>query len=255
MIPALRVLVTRPVHQAELLISRLRTAGHLPVAFPTIAIEPLPNGLARDPDTTTPTTCDIAIFSSANAVWCANRINSLTNQLEGVQTVLAIGPATSRALRRVGIHPRSLEGKQFDSEHLLENPELASISGCRVSVYKGQGGRTLITETLRKRGALVEECVVYRRISVGDSNPEHVRRALQNLDVILSGSDEALANLVTLAPKSLHSKLFSVALIVNSERGRLHAETCGFRGRILVARPAGDDGQLNALAQLALQRQ
>ncbi|MEM7377165.1 MAG: uroporphyrinogen-III synthase [Pseudomonadota bacterium] len=249
---SLRVLVTRPAHQAEPLITRLRVAGHLPLPCPTLAIDaldaaPIPAGTG-----TGEPTCDIAIFVSANAVHFAHRIESLTQQLRRVPTVFAIGSATAWALHTLGVPAHTPPHGDFRSETLLNHATFAAVAGKRVSIFKGAGGRTLLAEQLRARGATVVEHVVYKRRAVADSESKHTQNQHFCADVIQVGSNEALDNLVTITPTSMRDRLFTTALIVNSERGKRHAETLGFSARIHVAHPAGDDGQLAALARLAI---
>lgn len=219
--------------------------------FPTLQIDALTSARLRDPDQTAKAGCDIALFVSANAVHCANRIRPLVEQVAGTRTVMAIGAATARALVSLGIDIPPTEYPRSDSEALLQDPNLRNISGQTVYLYKGRGGRTVIADTLVRRGADIVLCEVYERCLPRGVDDEAAAKASLALDVIQSGSDEALDNLVTLTPVSMRDRLFKTTLLVNSERGKHHAIARGFRSDILVAHPAGDDGQLAALARLA----
>lgn len=249
---SLRVLITRPRHQAGSFAERVRRAGHQPLRCPTLHIDTLDTARVREPAPEPDTSCDIAIFVSVNAVLCAEQIKPLRDQLAGVRAVLAVGPATTSALRARGIAVTHHDSGAHDSEALLKSPVLRDIAGTCVYLFKGHGGRTLIADTLIDRGATLVPCVVYQRRAPSASEIEHSLPGVLLADVIQSGSDEALDNLVTLTPTSMRDQLFNTALIVNSERGKRHAETLGFSARIHVAHPAGDDGQLAALARLAI---
>ena len=246
------VVVTRPTHQAAYLQRVLTACGHRPLMCPCLIIEPIEPRHHGTPEVPTERACDIAIFVSRNAVEHANRIAPLQSRHTSDTKVFAIGPATLDALRALGLAPTPLIGAPFDSENLLRHPILQDIAGRRVSLYRGVGGRRLISDTLNTRGAHVVEHVVYRRRAPTDSEFEHSQKDLELADVILCGSDEALTNLVTLASETNRPHLLRTALIVNSTRGKEHAEHLGFSGCIRVACPAGDDGQLEALARLAL---
>ncbi len=51
----------------------------------------------------------------------------------------------------------------LDSEGVLALPELADVRGRRVIVFRGEGGRDLLADTLRERGAHVDLVSCYRR--------------------------------------------------------------------------------------------
>ncbi|MEM9601553.1 MAG: uroporphyrinogen-III synthase [Pseudomonadota bacterium] len=249
---SLRVLVTRPAHQADAMITRLRLAGHLPLPCPTLAIEAVDAAPMSTDTGTDERACDIAIFVSTNAVHMAAGPEPLTRQLDGVSSVFAIGAATAWALHTHGVRAHTPPDGDFRSESLLNHAVFAAVAGKRVCVFKGAGGRSLLADQLRARGAEVDERVVYKRRPTADSETKHTQNQHFCADVIQVGSNEALDNLVTITPAPMRDRLFTTALIVNSERGKRHAETLGFSARIQVAHPAGDDGQLAALARLAI---
>ncbi len=245
----LRVLITRPAQQAQSLVAGVRELGHTALRCPTLVIE---TPVTSPQDTAALGTCDIAIFISQNAVTYANQLGSLDQLRQSGAAIVAIGAATASALTRLGHDVEPLGAGQSDSEQLLKHPTLQALTGKQVVLVRGEGGRDLIAQTVRARGAQLCEHIVYRRRSPTASEFEHSRALLQNVDVILCGSDEALDNLVTLAGDAIRSQLLGATLIVNSPRNQRHAELRGFYGTISVAMPAGDIGQLHALAGLPL---
>ncbi len=53
----------------------------------------------------------------------------------------------------------------FDSEAVIALPEFAAdaVRGRKVLIFRGDGGRELLADTLRERGASVEYVTCYRR--------------------------------------------------------------------------------------------
>ncbi|KNC68562.1 hypothetical protein AC626_04015 [Pseudoalteromonas rubra] len=72
-------------------------------------------------------------------------------------------------------------------------PALQQIEDNRVVVVKGRGGRTLISKTLKQRGARVSHCVVYERIPAATGSDiwlDHWQR--QGIDGIVITSNAAI---------------------------------------------------------------
>ena len=78
--------------------------------------------------------------------------------------VATVGGASVRALERFGITGVVAPQGRYDSESLLDLPALAAVNGRRVVIFRGEGGRELLGETLRARGAVVEYAECYRRV-------------------------------------------------------------------------------------------
>jgi uroporphyrinogen-III synthase len=77
--------------------------------------------------------------------------------------VFAVGPGTARALQAHGLDSIITPDGQ-DSEALLALPQLADVAGKRVVIVRGVGGRALLADTLRARGAQVDFMECYRRM-------------------------------------------------------------------------------------------
>ena len=146
------VLVTRARDQAGPLVAAVEEAGGAAWLLPALEIAPLagPEAGGEAPD--------LAVFVSPNAVRCGARFLSLTGC-----RYAAIGPATAEALSQAGRPPDLTPAGGYDSESLLAADELADMSGRRVLIVRGRGGRELLADTLRERGAAVDYAEVYER--------------------------------------------------------------------------------------------
>lgn len=158
------VLVTRPVGQAGPLARRIAEAGGRPVLFPTLEIVPpsdpeaFARALARLP------ACQRAVFVSPTCVamaWPA--ILARHGGWPPGVVPAAVGQATARALAELGVTGVRVAPEGADSEHLLALPEFSRVAGEHVIIFRGEGGRELIADTLRQRGAEVIYAECYRR--------------------------------------------------------------------------------------------
>ena len=155
-------LVTRPAGQGAALASAIRAAGGEALECPLLDILPLPLEAATLARLLTESST--AIFISTNAVAAALAAVREAGLVwpPGLRA-LAVGSATRDALIRAGIAAQAGEGTAMNSEELLCHPALAQVQGQGILIFKGEGGRELLAEALRARGARVEECALYRR--------------------------------------------------------------------------------------------
>ena len=159
------VLVTRPAGQGEQLADRVRAAGGEPFLFPTLAIEPVspsPHAAAllRRPDV-----FSWAVFVSANAVAHGLPLILAAGAWPPGLRAAAVGAGTAAALRARGVPQVLAPAAGGDSESLLALAAMHEVGGQRVLVIRGVGGRELLADTLRARGAHVEYLECYRRAS------------------------------------------------------------------------------------------
>ncbi len=172
------------------------------------------------------------IFTSPNAATCAARLQSLSTP-----AAIAVGAGTAAALRRHGI-AHVVSPKRMDSEGLLDLAELRDVSGQRIGLVSGEGGRGLIERVLTERGARVVRANVYRR-DAAELSPTLLRRfdALPAAAVLFVTSAEALDAALEQLGDERRAKLLAMPAIVASERLRTVCERTGF-GRIAIAASA-----------------
>ena len=153
------VLVTRPEHQAGELAAAIEEAGGEAIRFPVIDIEPQNSADVNRCLEALPT-ADITIFISTNAV-----IYGLPYADGDETAIAAIGPSTKTAIESAGRQVDIFPAQGFDSEQLLTEAGLQDVAGKNIRIIRGDGGRELLAETLRERGATVDYLPVYRRLT------------------------------------------------------------------------------------------
>ncbi len=251
------VVVTRPVHQAAALAGLLEAAGARVFRFPLIAIVPprdearVDAVLARLPE------FEMAVFMSANAVGWGQRYLEAADGLPAGLILAAVGRGTGRALEAQGLAVDLVPVQRYDSEGLLALPALQAeaISGKRVLIFRGEGGRELLAETLHERGAEVEYAEVYRRVRPAvDPGRLLEPMARGEVDVIMVTSGEGLRNLLDMVGEAARQWLYHTPLLVVSERLADLAQSMGFRIAPIVAARAGDEDLVAALIQWRLAR-
>ncbi len=243
----LSVLVTRPAHQADALCEAIEAAHGRPVCFPAMEILGPEEPAAVRAQLAGAARADLLIFVSANAVEHAFPL--LPETLPGDLRIAAVGRATARRLAEVGLEPDLLPARP-DSEGLLALPELTRVAGRRVIIVRGDGGRALLGDTLRARGAEVHHVTAYRRRRPRRDPANLIAGWSRLVDVAVATSNEILDNLMALLGPEGSSRLCRTDLLVVSERMAEHARNRGCR-RVHRAASASDADLLAALCRLA----
>jgi uroporphyrinogen-III synthase len=240
------IAITRPADQAETLAELVRDAGGTPILFPLLAIAPLNDYAAFDAIVDRLDDFDWAFFISSNAVQHGIQRVLSRRQLPPRLRYAAVGPATAAQLQQFGVADVLIPADRFDSESLLNLAEMHDVAGKRCVVFRGVGGRELLADTLRQRGAQVEFAECYRRIN---PNPDarELTRMWQNgrLQAIVVTSSEALRNLLEIAGDKA-DWLRATPVFVNHARIAEYAREQGLQA--ITARTPGDAGMLEALA-------
>jgi uroporphyrinogen-III synthase len=238
------VLITRPAGQAARLAQSLRAAGAAPLLFPTIEIADTDNPVAAKSQLASLANFNWAIFISANAV--EKTFSLMTPEKTWPQDLAtaAIGAATAQALREHGVANVLMPKDGYDSEALLALAEFQSIQHSRIVIFRGQGGRETLRQTLTARGAEVIYCETYRRIKPSLTNPHlHLWLEQNKIHAIDVMSAESLDNLLALAG-SASAALKKIPLITHHPRVAHTARDAGFN-LILTCLP--DDASLLAV--------
>lgn len=279
----LNIVVTRPREQAGGLAHRIAQAGGQATLFPLLEISPVLDPQSLHALIARLHEFNLTIFISPNAVRygmeaiitatrkllslsqpgssppfpLANKTDSGSqagdgnvsaskerhNVLPATLKIATIGQGSVRALRDYGVKNVIAPQDRFDSEALLALPELKNIAGWRVVIFRGNGGRELLGDTLKARGAKVEYVTCYQR-----SKPHQDATMLLTAhpDVITVTSSEALGNLWDMLDVVAKKQLAAVPLFVPHARIAEAAHKLGWSEVILTGE--GDDGLISSLA-------
>jgi uroporphyrinogen-III synthase len=269
------IVVTRPGGQARQLVEALSSSierggiskWNVPeiISLPLLTIVPKNDeALIHQIETCLPD-ADLAIFVSPNAIECVMRLleTSWQDFSQKIIPIGVMGGSSKHALQNHGIGqeesatpifmPRSNE--QWDSEGLWQ--ELQTLgwnwSGKKIVIFKGDGGRGWLAETLRHEGAEVEAISTYARMPLGLDNPAW--GFIQEMDMSgslwLLTSSEAVRYLGQVVQDQVIPSLESASALCPHEQIADVAETIGF-GEVFTTAP-GDDALIKAsLAWLRL---
>jgi uroporphyrinogen-III synthase len=247
----LGVLVTRPEMQAMPLCRLLEAQGATTYRLPALAIRPSGDREALRASIGELQNFDVIIFQSANAVRFGAALLDQRRDLN----LAAVGPATLRALNQAGYRVPILPGKGFDSEGLLEHPRLQNLTGQRVLIVRGVGGRELLDQVLEQRGAAVTAGVVYERhpLVPDEASLAAVGQLLQAnaLQVITATSLEIAASLLAMqtANPALLESLSRLHWLVPSQRIASGVQGLGLAAPLLVAESAEDQVLVDTLVR------
>lgn len=237
-----RIVLTRPAEQNTALANRIQALGGEPILFPVLVIGEIADRDALADAVERLASCDLAVFVSPNAV---SRVMPLVHARGGWPSGLAaatVGPASAAVLDEHGVSRVIVPQDRFDSEHLLALLP-TDMSGKRVFIFRGQGGRPLLGDTLRRRGAQVEYVSCYTRTRPQEVElPDAMKRPV---DAIVVTSSEGLRNLIDMLGAAARPVLDGCTLFVPHARIGESARALGLRA--IVETGPSDAGVLSAL--------
>ena len=242
----LRIMVTRPAKQATHLCELISAAGGVPVPMPVLEVV---DPINPDPALSIVQSIaefDIAIFISTNAVERGMALIQIHTGLPVHVRLAAVGRHTAEALMhscgRIDIQAPA----PFNSEMLLATPEMQAINGKKIVIFRGAGGRELLAETLRQRGAQVVYAEVYRRVKP-DLKPDEILQRMRNIDIVIVSSQDGLHNLMEMAEMAKRREwLLNRQLLAISPRVAQTAASLGFKHPALTAGEASDEAMVAA---------
>jgi uroporphyrinogen-III synthase len=262
------IVVTRPSGQSRQLIEILsKSIEHsgvakrsLPeiVSLPLLTIVPKTEDQLADHIATSLKDADLAIFVSPNAIECVMRLLERDWQefSKKIIPIGVMGGSSKLALQNHGIGqeqsptpvliPKNPE--KWDSEGLWQ--ELQALgwdwSSKKIIIFKGEGGREWLAETLTKAGAAVEAISTYTRVPLDLDNPAwHVIHEMDfSKSLWLLTSSEAVRYLGQVVKDQFPQGLQSASALCPHHNIADAAEIIGF-GEVFTTEP-GDEALIKA---------
>ena len=269
------IVITRPAGQArqliEVLTKTIEASGvakrSLPelVSLPLLTIVPKSDEPLADAITNSLQDADLAIFVSPNAVESVMRLLGRDWQdfSKKIIPIGVMGGSSRLALKNHGIGqeddptpiyiPKSNEC--WDSEGLWQELQTFNWdwSTKKVVIFKGDGGREWLAETLQKAGAQVEAISTYTRVPLDIDNPAwHIIREMDfSKSLWLLTSSEAVRYLGKVISDQFPYGLESASALCPHHNIADAAEAIGF-GEVFTSEP-GDEALIKtALAWLTI---
>ena len=243
------VVITRPAGEAARLAALIREAGGEPILCPAIEILDAPDARSLDSVIDRLDEFDLAIFISPSAVEKAMTRIGARRVLPARLRCAAIGPGGARALHRFGVNDVIAPQERHDSESLLASPYLQNVRDRRIVIFRGDGGRELLGDTLTARGARVEYAACYRRGKpVFDTAPLIHAWERHRIAAVIVTSSEGLRNFCEHIGAAGRAWLGETLTVAPHPRIAAVARDLGLR--CVVESGSGDD----ALARAVMQR-
>jgi uroporphyrinogen-III synthase len=243
------VVVTRPLEPARALARALEARGARVFVFPSLAIEDLPPTPELAQALEALPQAAVAIFVSAHAVEKGLAAVRARGPWPEDVEVAAIGDATAIALRNSGFARVISPASRHDSEGLLELPRLRDVRGENIIVFRGEGGREHLRESLEARGARVRYAQCYRRVRPrADASALLAAWDRGEVQAVSALSGETLENFVEMLGPEGERRMADAALVVPHPAVAAHRDAKRF-ARVVVSGP-GAEGLARVLSQL-----
>ncbi|MBU3545779.1 uroporphyrinogen-III synthase [Polynucleobacter sp. MWH-Jannik1A5] len=262
------IIVTRPSGQARQLIEVLTRAieasgvgkRSLPeiLSLPLLTIVPKADEHLADHIATVLSDADLAIFVSPNAIESVMRLLERDWQdfSKKVIPIGVMGGSSNLALKNHGIGLEAIptpiiipkNNENWDSEGLWQ--ELQSLQSSwqnkKVVIFKGEGGRDWLADTLTKAGATVEAISTYSRVPLDLGNPAwHLVREMDlSKSLWLLTSSEAVRYLGEVMNGQFTQNLNAASALCPHHNIADAAELIGF-GEVFTSEP-GDEALIKS---------
>ncbi|UZE96451.1 uroporphyrinogen-III synthase [Alkalimarinus alittae] len=229
-----RVLIARPHDQGKALTSQLKQLGAEVIQFPTIAVESSPSSQPLKNCFLNLDQYSHVIAISVHAVrYGLEWINQYWPQLPLNIQWYGVGEKTAQALKDADI-PAIASETGYDSESLLNLPELTELAHQKILILRGEGGRELLKQQFEQQGAKVDYANLYQR-SCPTYSVSEINNALITFspDILITLSGETLHNLIKISQNKdiaieQRNRIMDKYVLVPSQRVADQARSLGF---------------------------
>jgi uroporphyrinogen-III synthase len=218
------VISLRPLGQHGPLRHQATRLGARTFALSTLRLAPLQAG----EDLAAALRCPRVLATSPAAVRFASAQRAL--RMRAGQHWFAPGAGTAAALRRAGVEHVHFPVRGAGAEALLDDPLLQRLEGARVGLITAPGGRDVLAEGLRARGAQLCLASVYQREPLRPPTARlRALAALPGRSALMLSSSEALASLWHSLDEAGRASLRRRPCVASSPRLAAQARALGFR--------------------------
>jgi uroporphyrinogen-III synthase len=227
----LTILVTRPEPQGTELCRLISEQGGHAICFPTIAFAPAPNLHIFQQAVALLGEQDWLIFISPQAVYASVApIRKVWPEFSGQTQFAAVGAGTAKALHEAGYNVIVKPFSEWSSQGLLDMPEFKAVTGKKIAIVRGVGGRELLDKVLAERGAHILPVIAYARV-VPEVDIHPCLNLLEKriIDILVCTSYEGVQNLKIMLGEAGWPYIKDLPLVVMSERIKMLAHNLGFQ--------------------------
>ncbi len=225
------IVILRASHQSGSLIESISKHKGTPISLPLLEIEPIEPLSQLTTWKNAIKHADFLLVTSANAVHCAPM--ALMSAIRPSTQKITMGKATTQALEESGVldigytaAPGSTSESVLDESFFQET----NVKDKQVVILAGEGGRTVLADTLSERGARVTWIKVYRQkrpdLDLGSTLKQWQQQARY---CFVATSSRILENLLALTPIEDKPWVLACPIIVVSERISVQAKEWGFK--------------------------
>lgn len=243
----MRILITRQQPHANLLAEKITALGWAKALIcPLLEIIPTTHEINAAQVLDALTKCDLAIFTSQNAVTSAMPL--LQNFSTTSIAIAAIGSTTALELQKYTdqniIMPTA---KPFNSAALLARLTTFHYKQRAVMIFTGEQGHDLLANSLRVQGINVTCVPCYRR-AIPTTSADNLASIIKHgpIDIILITCETSLIALTNIVQTTIPSLLTNSRLIVASNR-IMDTALCLKWEKVYLANGASDNDMLKTI--------